>query len=131
VRKFFNFETKNYYYNYSYFCSKFLLITENHFWFVPDVAKVLIKLGRKDLKNPVHVEEFRRSYNDNLKHLGNQYIYDVYNNALTERYKTTFNFQLLFMTIWSLVSDPNNFNSLYEIPKGGVLDLTYTPLREF
>lgn len=36
-------------YNVPYFCSKFLVITDNLLYFVPDPLKFVTKLGRRDM----------------------------------------------------------------------------------
>ncbi|QKN22697.1 replicase [Erysiphe necator associated virga-like virus 1] len=84
----FNLESKFFRnFQYKYFCSKFLLPVGDRVYFVPDLAKLLTKLGRSDLVNWEHVEEYRVSLCDLTKIYSNAAINEVFEAALRERYK--------------------------------------------
>lgn len=53
----FNFEAKTHYRT-SYFCGKFILASVDGFCVVPDPVKLLMKLGRRDLRNLAQVGEY-------------------------------------------------------------------------
>lgn len=74
-------------YDYTYFCSKFLICHEGRIHMVPDVLKTLTKWGRSDLVNREHVEEYRVSLCDSLKPLKNVLLHHDIDEALRERYR--------------------------------------------
>lgn len=76
-------------YRYPYFCSKFMMNVDGRIVFVPNVLKAVTKLGRSDLVNYEHAEEYRVSLKDNLKILSNANIHWDLNLALAERYNIT------------------------------------------
>lgn len=82
----FNLEAKVLRYKYSYFCSKFLLFDDSRFYFVPDPVKLVSKLGRKDLRNYDHVEEYRTSLVDLVAVYNNPIVSDLLTDAVNERY---------------------------------------------
>lgn len=84
----FNLESKFFRnFRYKYFCSKFLLPVGGRVYFVPDVAKLLTKLGRSDLVNWEHAEEYRVSLDDLTRVYSNAAINEVFEAALRERYR--------------------------------------------
>ncbi|XP_046616669.1 uncharacterized protein LOC124303475 [Neodiprion virginianus] len=74
-------------YTIPYFCSKFIISTDTHTYFVPDLLKVITKLGRRDMSNYEHVEEYRVSCADTLSLMLNEIIVDGLEQGITERYK--------------------------------------------
>lgn len=82
----YNLEAKMFTYDSLYFCSKFIIIKEDVVRVVPDFAKVLIKLGRKDLVNAKHVEDYRISLRDLLKCYNNHDTLTYLQEAMAERY---------------------------------------------
>nr|WOK58436.1 MAG: RNA-dependent RNA polymerase [Longquan rodent ribovirus 1] len=121
----YNFEAKLLKFSCPYFCSKFMIMLPNGRWvIVPDLAKVLTKLGRHDMVNFDHVEMYRISLADNLKHCFNRYIVDFYAQAFYNRYPWAgvIDFVGLFSALSVLVYDSNQFASLYYIADGSVID---------
>lgn len=77
-----NLEVKMFKFGVPYFCSKYLVPVEIYdFKFVPCPLKLLIKLGRNDLKNFDHVEKFRISLIDLTKDYS-----DCQTQSMTELY---------------------------------------------
>lgn len=109
-------------YTHAYFCSKFLLLGEHRLQLIPDPMKTLCKLGRRDLRDPEHVEEYRRSIADNLTALGNAEWYETLSDAVTERYKLK-DLELVkfFGVLHSVLNSPTEFASLYTLPETGKL----------
>lgn len=115
----FNLESKLLRYQYPYFCSKFLIQTDGETLLVPDPVKFITKLGRKDLRNWQHVEEYRVSCMDNYKAYSRMELYGVLTEAVVERYGADFNnLDGVFKTIWNLVRDEESFKELYSEPEG-------------
>nr|AMO03254.1 putative polyprotein [Boutonnet virus] len=110
----FNLESKFFCYNYSYFCSKYLIWDGNRFHFVPDPIKLITKLGRHDLVNWEHCSEYQMSLSDLTKAYNNMVIYPILSAAISERYnKPTGNISLLMATVMDYVSSKNKFKELY------------------
>nr|AYP67558.1 RNA-dependent RNA polymerase [Ingleside virus]UJQ88144.1 MAG: RNA-dependent RNA polymerase [Ingleside virus]UJQ88146.1 MAG: RNA-dependent RNA polymerase [Ingleside virus]UJQ88152.1 MAG: RNA-dependent RNA polymerase [Ingleside virus]UJQ88154.1 MAG: RNA-dependent RNA polymerase [Ingleside virus] len=111
----FNLESKLLEYSTPYFCSKFLVALPCDRWVVvPDVMKVVIKLGRHDLQALHLVEEYRRSCADLLQPLSNSYIYPALDQCVIERYKVPLtSLSSLYSALHHLVTDPKMFASLY------------------
>lgn len=66
-----------------YFCSKFLILSEGYMYFVPDPLKFLTKLGRRDMTNYKHVEEYRVSCVD-VKMMCNECVSNVLSVGIAE-----------------------------------------------
>lgn len=100
----------------TYFCSKFLIAACDRIYMVPDPLKLgrLIKLGRRDLVNTQHVEEYRRSLVDLLGVYSIVVIDGPLQQAMDERYGrgNTWVGELL-STIVSFINSEDNFSSLY------------------
>nr|WDR07625.1 RNA-dependent RNA polymerase [Recilia dorsalis filamentous virus] len=118
-----NLEMKLLHFNYPYFCSKFLIPVDHGDWMVvPDMWKAIIKLGRSDLVNYEHVEQYRVSLIDNFKALEfGQYHYQ-YAVALAERYKMKYIPIDVFSAVHSLLKSKKKFADLYYIASGDVID---------
>nr|UTQ79656.1 replicase protein [Myzus persicae nege-like virus 1] len=118
----FNLESKMFKYRDSYFCSKFLLNVDGFFRLIPDPLKVVTKLGRRDLVDYVHVNEYRTSYCDLLKDYEDITICDVLNRAINERYRNNIHdHSFALAAIYNLVSDEKKFSELYYIAEGTIL----------
>ena len=77
------------------------------------------KLGRSDLRDAQHVEEYRRSLADLCRPLGDTLIYQELSAALCERYgvpERDFSYQ--FATLYTVVNDPTLFSQLYYFNPG-------------
>ncbi|CAF4946370.1 unnamed protein product [Pieris macdunnoughi] len=109
-------------FKHAYFCSKFLLLGEHRLQLIPDPMKTLCKLGRRDLRDEDHVEEYRRSIADNLSALGNAEWYEVLSDAVVERYKLKgLELTKFFSVLHSVLNSPTEFASLYRCPESGRL----------
>nr|QHA33750.1 polyprotein [Atrato Virga-like virus 5] len=117
----FNLESKFFKYNYHYFCSKFLLNVRGYWMLVPDPLKILTKLGRHNIADWDHLEEYRISLNDLLGIYKRGDIYDELNEAFAERYHCTFDIKSLCATIIDVISTPENFKSLFYVEEGVTL----------
>nr|DBA44346.1 TPA_asm: hypothetical protein [Pemphredonvirus anglici] len=110
----FNLESKFFRsYKYSYFCSKFLLHDEHGYLLIPDPLKLITKLGRSDLVNPDHVEEYRVSLADIVKPFANILIHDNLSAAINERYKISGNHSQIFINLYEIINDKDKFNSIF------------------
>lgn len=114
----FNLAVKFFRYSSLHFCSKFLIpVNEKRWAFVPDPLKFLVKLGRRDLRNQEHIDEYAVSASDTVKHYGNLYIARPLADAVIERYRLTFDPIYL---IWLLYLAPNHFDKLFSLPKNQI-----------
>lgn len=68
-----------------YFCSKYFVHDGNLWFVVPDPVKLLVKLGRSDLANYTHVEEYRTSLMDLTRVYDYKNISHMMNLAIAER----------------------------------------------
>lgn len=109
----FNMETKFFRYEYIYFCSKFLLKVGGRFQFVPDLIKMLTKMGRSDLRNYDHVEEYRRSLCDLTKVYKSTIIDNALTSAMSERYNVQLPVTYVLSSLLSILEDVEEFASGY------------------
>lgn len=118
----FNLEAKMFSYKYPYFCSKFLLRVEGRYYFVPDPLKIVTKLGRHDLVNFEHAEDYRVSLLDLVKCYRDVRVMTELNEAMCERYPyLKGDWMVAFTAILELASNPNAFKKLFFCPEGGIL----------
>nr|QKW94174.1 polyprotein [Varroa jacobsoni virus 4] len=123
----YNMEAKVLTYKSLYFCSKFLIPGVNGRWyFVPDPVKLLVKLGRKDLKNFSHVEQYRISYVDLVNLYTDPFVYPALNQSVCDRYRESRtdvkDFYYMFAMIQAYVRDPDSFRQLYYVLPYHVID---------
>ncbi|UHK03236.1 MAG: polyprotein [Hangzhou merodon fulcratus virga-like virus 1] len=110
----FNLEAKLFKRENLYFCSKFLIYEDCKWHFIPDILKLVGKLGRKDLRNFEHAEEYRISLCDLLSGVDNKRIIPSLNRALNERYPSpVFDHTLIIQTLNRIVNNRNEFERLY------------------
>nr|UDL13949.1 MAG: RNA dependent RNA polymerase [Xiangshan martelli-like virus 1] len=109
----FNLETKEFNFSNPYFCSKFLVITEDKFLFLPDPVKILIKLGRQDLVNYTHVKEFHTSLLDLVSQYQDESDIEVLSNAVQERYKFPYNCSFHIKNLISVINSFDVFKNLF------------------
>nr|QRW42083.1 MAG: RNA-dependent RNA polymerase [Culex pipiens-associated Tunisia virus] len=114
----FNLESKFYKFENSYFCSKFLIEVKDQWFLIPDPLKILTKLGRHNISNWDHLEEYRISLCDLLSIYKRGEIYDALNVAFCERYKINFSIEPLCVSILELISTKNNFKTLFYVKPG-------------
>nr|BBV14754.1 replicase [Barley aphid RNA virus 4] len=113
----FNYEVKVYdKYTSMYFCSKFLIITEYGTYMLPDIYKLIKKLGRHDLKSRDHVLSFRNSVLDSLKDFSVPHdIMIQYEKSMYDRYKFpgTISINTVYQSLCKLTYDSTAFENLY------------------
>nr|AYU75416.1 ORF1 [Tanay virus] len=126
----FNLETKEFNYVNPYFCSKFVVITERTFRFYPDPVKILIKLGRKDLKNFDHLHEFFTSMRDLVSQYDTLTDIQSISAAICERYSFPYDCTHHILNLVSVLNDFSSFKSLYFTCPHDVLDLNSNKFSE-
>ncbi|QIX02858.1 RNA-dependent RNA polymerase [Fragaria vesca associated virus 1] len=99
-----------------YFCSKFLITTDLSVYLVPDIYKLIKKIGRHDLKNREHVLSYRYSVLDTLKDMViPQNVAIAYQNAICERYMLeSFVYQSLVDSLYTVATTDEAFERLYK-----------------
>jgi hypothetical protein len=110
----FNLEAKFCPYNYYYFCSRFIVPVEGRWRLVPDVLKLVTKLGRSNIRDAIHLEEYRRSLADLLVNAQDASISKYISHAYSEMYKTDAYLDFALDTLCSFVYQPIQFANLYE-----------------
>lgn len=109
-----------------YFCSKFLVTTESWTYLIPDPLKFVTKLGRLDMSNHKHVEEYRVSCVDTMKTLFNPLVAPGLSVGVKERYKGVIDdVSKLICILHTLCNDPKLFAGLFIHDKG--IKLCYDP----
>lgn len=127
----FNLETKEFDYKNPYFCSKFLVMTDDTFVFYPDPAKLLIKLGRKDLKNFSHMKEFHASLMDLISQYSNYADLETVSNAIRERYHFPYDCSEHIRNLVSVIKDYSVFRQLYFTTPDDRLDLKCVKFSDY
>nr|WPR17629.1 MAG: polyprotein [Mite martelli-like virus] len=114
----FNLEFKLLHYDFPYFCSKFLIISsDGEIALIPDPLKAVTKLGRTDLMNKTHLEEYRISCADNYKIFKKIKFHFPLSMALSERYPSPIlDHSHIFTTLASLAVNKEAFSSLFTLP---------------
>jgi hypothetical protein len=113
----FNLESKVFHFDFMYFCSKFVLHTEFGWYIIPDPIKLLTKLGRHDIRNEAHREEYRIAVADITEDYNNIILLPYIERAISERYGHQVGFMLLD-TLYRIPRDKRVFNSLFLKPEG-------------
>nr|AFI24675.1 hypothetical protein 1 [Santana virus] len=126
----FNLEVKEFKYDNPYFCSKFIVIDDLRFKFLPDPVKILIKLGRKDLKNFSHLKEFHTSLKDLVAEYKCVMDISVVSLAVQERYGFPFDCSNFISNMIAVINDETSFNALFTALPGAILDLKATRFSE-
>lgn len=116
----YNLEAKVLRYEFSYFCSKFLLYDNENLYFVPDPVKLVSKLGRKDLKNFDHVEDYRISLLVLTNVYNNPVVSDLLSDAVNERYGGKMDLTVVVSALLQLIGDKEEFKTLYNLPKNNI-----------
>lgn len=116
----FNFETKTPRVERSmYFCSKYFLwdVQGRRQWLcVPDPVKIALKLGRTDLRNVWHMEEYRRSLMDLVCNYNVSTIGLLLADAVAERFQVEmYDLTTLVSAIYQHVNDIQLFFELFEV----------------
>lgn len=110
----FNLEVKLFQRKYPYFCSKFLIFAGGRWRFLPDLLKTVTKLGRHDLRNLDHVEEYRVSMADLFTVYNDYTLVPTLNDAFNERYPSVLTDHThVVELLMTLFKSPAAFNKLY------------------
>nr|WQM60655.1 MAG: ORF1 protein [Riboviria sp.] len=113
----YNLEAKLMNYNIPYFCSKFLLIVDEHWIFVPDTLKLIVKLGRKDLVDYEHARCYRVSFDDNLYYYKFIENWPYISSAINDRYNINGEHDIIFETLLDAADSDKKFFALYSEPR--------------
>lgn len=108
-----NFETKVFSKCFGYFCSRFVIECDDLIYLVSDPMKMFVKLGRTSMKDPGHVEEYRRSLYDLTRNLSYAHVRELVAYAIAERYETEVNTISAICALHSIIQDPERFQELY------------------
>lgn len=109
-------------YEVPYFCSKFLISTPDWTYFVHDLLKFVTKLGRHDMSNYTHVENYRVSCVDTMSSLFNPVVASGLTAGLRERYHCTLvDVTKVLAVLRTLCHDPCKFAALYLLDRGVIL----------
>lgn len=110
----FNLEAKLLHHSSWYFCSKFVLRVDDRYVVVPDPLKLITKLGRADLVNWEHAEEYRVSLTDLCTIYNDVCIIPALNVALADRYPSDVcDHSYLIQNLLSMIKSSDNFQKLY------------------
>nr|UYO08069.1 helicase and RNA-dependent RNA polymerase [Blunervirus sp.] len=110
----YNLECKLFDFENHYFCSKFVLPFNDEWIIVPDPLKRAVKLGRFDLRNTEHVEEYRVSFVDNTRTYSMQPLHELISRALYERYSYFYyNCSNALSAMVCVARDKEAFQTLY------------------
>lgn len=111
----FNMESKYFRnYKYNYFCSKFVLQdNQGNVKLIPDPVKLVTKLGRHDIANWEHLEEYRVSLEDLTKSYSNAIYYTSLSDAVCERYSVKHGIAYVFPVIYNFMRNSELFKTLF------------------
>nr|DAZ87855.1 TPA_asm: hypothetical protein [Clonorsi virus 2] len=114
----YNLQAKRMDYASLYFCSKFLLpdVVNDRWWFCFDPVKLLVKMGRRDLRNREHVEEYRISVLDTVSSVESEAQLLLLAEAVMDRYMLNFDPVHQIRQLCSLPKNRENFHSFFEEP---------------
>jgi hypothetical protein len=115
IETLFNISLKLFIYDYPSFCSKFIIDVDGRWLAIPDPLKALVKLGRYDIANEEHLQEYFISMCDNLKVLRDARIWSELSRAVICRYRIKQDLSYLFMALGSVTTDFGSFKELFEI----------------
>lgn len=121
----FNLETKFFPYNQYYFCSRIIVPQESGWKVVPDVLKIITKLGRHDVRSYVHLEEYRVSLCDLLGGLDDDTVDHYISAYYSEVYKYDKDLSAVCNSLMTYIKNPFLFSTLFSDPDQlkGSLDL--------
>nr|QVG74705.1 RNA-dependent RNA polymerase [ssRNA positive-strand virus sp.] len=114
----FNLEVKTLRHASQYFCSKFIIRARGtlpRVYVLPDPVKLLVKLGRTDLRNPAHVEEYRKGLLDLTRDYDADGVAEALDEAILDRYGSPINCPIpgLSRLLRSFITNKDAFDSLY------------------
>nr|DAZ87946.1 TPA_asm: hypothetical protein [Provittati virus] len=106
-----------------YFCSKFLLLNScGNLVAVADPLKVVVKLGRTDLRNEEHVKEYCASFADTVRHYLDADVQRGMSVALADRYGVKFGAESVMRMLASLVDEERFCTLWYRAPGARICD---------
>ncbi|APG77698.1 RdRp [Hubei virga-like virus 9] len=108
-------------YKYKNFCSKFFLVVDECVYFVPDPMKLLTKLGRHDVVNWTHLEEFTTSMRDVTASYGDARVCAELAKAAADRYNVGIDLTPLIESMYLLFRDPTLMREFFGEPQHGVM----------
>lgn len=117
-----NLEAKLYEYPTPYFCSRMLLRVGGAWRVAPDPLKLLVKLGRTDVVNEDHREEYRISLRDTTLAFGDYAVCEAASAAARERYPIDVSIASSLALVVVTVSSPDAFSELFEAVEGSNID---------
>lgn len=109
-----NLEVKILRHSHPYFCSKHFIPTERGVLFVPDVLKAVTKLGRRDIVNRAHAEEYYVSFSDNFADLADANYWPQISDAINDRYKTQGDHVGVLRALYTLSVNRDQFLSMWD-----------------
>ncbi|CAA86474.1 gamma-A protein, partial [Lychnis ringspot virus] len=83
-----NFECKIFNFTFPAFCGKFLIKVDDKYLFVPDAAKLIVRLGRTDISDVDTLSESFISIDDNYRSYKDFRVLNELSNALVDRYRS-------------------------------------------
>jgi hypothetical protein len=95
------------------FCGKFLVLIDNKYYFVPDAAKFIVKLGRTDVKDVEVLSEIYISINDNYKSYKDFRVLEALDKALIDRYRAPYSGLSALVTLAYYIFDFNKFKQFF------------------
>lgn len=95
------------------FCSKFIVTVADTVCFVPDPVKLLIKLGRHDVVNFEHLEQYRVSLIDLTNDYGNMLVAKQLSRSVADRYKTRRDTTMLIEHLYLLIRTKRPFTKCF------------------
>nr|WIM36807.1 polyprotein [Chrysanthemum kita-like virus] len=104
-----------------YFCSKFLVRTSLGYKLVPDPIKMLIKLGRKDLRDYQHVEEYRISMIDHVRSYKDLEVRLCLQKVFSDRYPKCPGVDALMESLCNVVYSKKAFQELF-LPSCNIME---------
>lgn len=119
----FNLESKFFHYAHSMFCSKFIIPVGANWKVLPDPLKLVTKLGRHDVCDYDHAEEYRTSLLDLCSSYRNACCNLPLSAAFNERYGyTARDHGFILASIANLISSKDQFASLFSLPSEPLLN---------
>lgn len=112
-----------------YFCSRFLVTNGKKFVFITDPVKLLVKLGRRDLTNFSHRDQYYRSLLDTTNFMSQPSYWEPLAACVAERYSVPAS-PLDLATITGVVRDRSKFNRLFYARPGARLLKDVTKLAD-
>jgi len=110
-----NFQCKMFSFSIPSFCGKAILRDSMGWVVVPDHMKLITKLGATKCENKFELEEVRRSYADNYKHLSDYRVIELLCEYDEERYKVKDDVSIALCSLSKFLFSPTAFQFLFHI----------------